>query len=275
VTSRDGAVIHDFMTNLARCGYRIELVHSRVEGQLATAELLASIRTFRTRPIDVLVVIRGGGSLESLLPFNNEALVREIASFPVPVIAGIGHDKDVPLMALAADVMVSTPTAVTALLNESWNSARHALSLSENRLHAQFRNALSQTRAEVIALGRDIRDGFQSVFTAFTEMERAVSAGMGSIRTAIVQARKDAHRYALEMLRLFKTSIATHKQEVQLYEATISAHDPMRQLKLGYSIVRSGGTVVRSVKDVKIGSDLDIYLADGTVETKVSTISKE
>ena len=66
--------------------------------------------------IEALVIIRGGGSLESLQAFNNEALVREVIDFPVPVIAGIGHDQDVPLMALAADYMTSTPTAAAHLL---------------------------------------------------------------------------------------------------------------------------------------------------------------
>ena len=73
--------------------------------------------------IEALVIIRGGGSLESLQAFNNEALVREVIDFPVPVIAGIGHDQDVPLMALAADYMTSTPTAAAHLLSRSWEEA--------------------------------------------------------------------------------------------------------------------------------------------------------
>jgi exodeoxyribonuclease VII large subunit len=103
-----------------------------VEGAQAAQPLLAAIRAMReiadgTRSrsagIEALVIIRGGGSLESLQAFNNEALVREIIDFPVPVIAGIGHDQDVPLMALAADYMTSTPTAAAHLLSRSWEEA--------------------------------------------------------------------------------------------------------------------------------------------------------
>ena len=138
VTSRDGAVIHDFLNNLGRYGFKITLIDTRVEGQQATKDLLLAIKTFKSEPIDVLVIIRGGGSLESLQAFNNEALVHEILNFPVPIIAGIGHDKDVPLLALAADMMVSTPTAAAHLLTESWDAARAQLNQSESIIMNQF-----------------------------------------------------------------------------------------------------------------------------------------
>ena len=123
ITSREGAVIHDFVNNLGKFGYEVNVVDSRVEGQQAIKSLIEAIHTLKKKDIEVLVMIRGGGSLESLQAFNNEALVREVVDFPVPVIAGIGHDKDIPLVALAADFMVSTPTAVTHLINRSWQEA--------------------------------------------------------------------------------------------------------------------------------------------------------
>lgn len=124
VTSEKGAVIHDFMNNLGHFGFEIVFIDSKVEGVAATEDILRGVRTLRSKPIDVLVMIRGGGSLESLQAYNNETLVREIASFPVPVIAGIGHDQDVPLMALAADAMCSTPTATAVLLTKPWLEAK-------------------------------------------------------------------------------------------------------------------------------------------------------
>ena len=125
ITSETGAVIHDFLNNLGKYGYQISFVNSRVEGQIAVQGLLLAITYFSGKEIDVLVIIRGGGSLESLQAFNNEALVRKIADFKIPVICGIGHDKDVSLASLAADKAVSTPTAVTALLNRAWEKAIH------------------------------------------------------------------------------------------------------------------------------------------------------
>lgn len=123
VTSREGAVIHDFNNNLGKFGFIVSIIDSRVEGQAALKDLHAAIKTMWKQDIQVLVVIRGGGSLESFQAFNNETLVREIADFPVPVIAGIGHDKDLPLLALAADCVASTPTAAAHILNHSWEEA--------------------------------------------------------------------------------------------------------------------------------------------------------
>ncbi len=86
ITSQSGAAIGDFLTNLGKFGFKVFHIDSRVEGQMATQELIASVRTFKDKNIDVLVMIRGGGSLESFLPFNNESLIREIVNFPAPVL---------------------------------------------------------------------------------------------------------------------------------------------------------------------------------------------
>jgi exodeoxyribonuclease VII large subunit len=132
ITSMKGAVIHDFENNLGKFGFKVNVIDSRVEGAQAAPSILAAIHAMREMVedegsrgtgIEALVIIRGGGSLESLQAFNNEALVREVMNFPVPVIAGIGHDQDVPLMALAADYMTSTPTAAAHLLSRSWEEA--------------------------------------------------------------------------------------------------------------------------------------------------------
>ena len=132
ITSLKGAVIHDFENNLGKFGFKVNVIDARVEGAQAVPSLLAAIHAMREMVedegsrgtgIEALVIIRGGGSLESLQAFNNEALVREVINFPVPVIAGIGHDQDVPLMALAADYMTSTPTAAAHVLGRSWEEA--------------------------------------------------------------------------------------------------------------------------------------------------------
>lgn len=123
ISSKEGAALGDFTANLGRYGFEVLFIDSRVEGQPALADLLAAVRAMREQAIDVLVIIRGGGSLESLQAFNNERFVREVAGFPVPVIAGIGHEKDVPLAALVADVMVSTPTAAAHRIASSWDEA--------------------------------------------------------------------------------------------------------------------------------------------------------
>src|SRR3989338_3633897 len=123
ITSKQGAVWSDFLSNIGKHGFKIKLIDSRVEGAEAILDLLSAIKIFKKQDIEVLVIMRGGGSFESLQAFNNELLVREVAGFPVPVIAAIGHDKDVPLISLAADLEVSTPSIAAITLSESWKEA--------------------------------------------------------------------------------------------------------------------------------------------------------
>ena len=230
ITSRDGAVIHDFVNNLGKFGFEILLVDSRVEGQQATKSLLDSVKTLRDKKIEVLVIIRGGGSLESLQAFNNEALIREIVDFPVPVIAGIGHDQDVPLLALAADYMTSTPTAAAHLLNQSWEEAY-------SKIRA-FANILNRIPAEIRRISEDIN------------------------RTWLITTE------------FLESRIKDIRQTLAMTEQMIKLNDPTRQLKLGYSIARLGGKIVRDTSGLKKGDVLEIQLGKGEIETEVKNIKK-
>lgn len=229
ITSKTGAVIHDFLNNIGKFGYHIQFIDSRVEGQLAVADLLAAVRSFRNKDIDVLVIIRGGGSLESLLAFNNETLVREIARFPKPVMCGIGHDKDMPLVALAADMAVSTPTAVTRALDSSWEQALNRVRLAEREIFGSYQETLQRRR---------------QVLERFLAFPKYFSIALQTTRNTILQ-----------------------------YEKAIVAHNPERQLKLGYSIARVRGKIVRSIRDAHAGDPLDLALADGMIGAEVKEVT--
>ncbi len=147
ITSLKGAVMADFSNNLGKFGFKVKIIDSRVEGQTAVADLLSSIRTFRKENIEVLVIMRGGGSLEALQAFNNEILVREVVNFPVPVIAAIGHDKDVPLVSLAADLEVSTPSIAAITISESWKEAILFLERYEKDIIGNYEDVLNNIKA--------------------------------------------------------------------------------------------------------------------------------
>jgi exodeoxyribonuclease VII large subunit len=237
ITSLKGAVIHDFENNLGKFGFKVNVIDSRVEGAQAAPPLLAAIRAMREMVddagsrgtgIEALVIIRGGGSLESLQAFNNEALVREVINFPVPVIAGIGHDQDVPLMALAADYMTSTPTAAAHLLGRSWEEARVKLQ--------QFTGILIRVEQEIKRIRADLTMALSSV------LDHA--------------ARR----------------IENAKEQLLSAEKFIKLNDPRRQLKLGYSITRQHGKILRSSRGINIGDALSVEFSDGTIGSKVNEI---
>jgi exodeoxyribonuclease VII large subunit len=230
ITSLKGAVIHDFENNLGKFGFVVNVVDARVEGQQALVSLLDSFAALRKiaeeddgRGLDALVVIRGGGSLESLQAFNNEAIVRAIVEFPVPVIAGIGHDKDVPLAALAADYMTSTPTAAAHLLNRSWEEA-YAKVYQLNSVFVRMQQELKRIR---------------------TDLDIALAT----------------------MIDSTASRIKWMAEQIDYAERFIKLNNPKRQLKLGYSIARKDGKILRSAGSVKPGDDLETEFADGTVRS--------
>ncbi len=232
VTSMKGAVIHDFLNNLGKFGFRVRAADARVEGQQAITSLMAAVEAMRAEAeagrIEVLAILRGGGSLESLQGFNNEALVRAIVDFPVPVIAGIGHDKDVPLAALAADFMVSTPTAAAHLVSRSWEEAYAKV--------REFAGLLNRIPLEI---------------------ERARNA-------AAAQWEALASRFA--------RALADARATLALAAQAAAHNDPARQLSLGYSIARANGRVVRSVKGRAEGDILELQVKDGSLDAAIKNI---
>lgn len=167
ITSKAGAVINDFTSNIGKFGYKIFFVDSKVEGQDAVKDLLLAVATLKKEKIDVLVIMRGGGSLESFLAFNNEALVRAVADFPVPVLTGIGHDKDIPLVALTSDKNVSTPTAVANLLNSSWIEALGLVRLAEQKI--EIKSGIKRISDLLVREGKDLIQGFLMQIHRFEE----------------------------------------------------------------------------------------------------------
>lgn len=222
ITAKQGAVLADFLSNLGKYGFKIKMIDSRVEGQGAVEDLISAIKTFKNQDIEALVIMRGGGSLESMLAFNNELLVREVVNFKAPVIAAIGHHKDEPLAALAADLAVSTPSIAATTLTEPW---RQADFLVETAL-----NVFLQKLDNIIKNGK----------ISLENAEEGLIFG-------------------------FKSLVSRISRQLENSAKIIFLNNPERQLKLGYSIARSGGKIIRKLKDTAIGENIDLKVSDGTI----------
>ncbi|MFH1462527.1 MAG: exodeoxyribonuclease VII large subunit [bacterium] len=274
ITSKQGAVIHDFLNNIGKYGFKIQMIDSRVEGQEAIKDLLSAIRTFKKKSIDVLVVIRGGGSLESLQPFNNEALVKEIVDFPIPIIAGIGHDKDAPLFTLAADVSESTPTAVANLLNESWEQAASLLEGRKRNVIISYENILESANL-LMGQSADAICGIKDlIFDKYKEIETALKFFFQAFKNTLQNSKSNLKNSRIKSVFGFNSLLSMVKQQLEHSEEIVNLCNPDTQLKLGYSIARCGGRLIRSIRDTKIGEDVDIRVADGTIISKVKKIAK-
>ncbi len=269
ITSKSGAVINDFLSNIGKFGYEILFVDSKVEGQDAIRDLLLAMHTLEKKDIDVLVIMRGGGSLESFVAFNNEALVRAVASFPVPVLTGIGHDKDAPLVSLVSDLNVSTPTAVTHILNKSWNEVLSRTSLLEEKLFSTFSAQLKESHFMIENSGMSIERSFDALFETFKNAERTVISSALQIERSIARMFERIDDYTKDIVQSFVRMQERVEGHLKESLTALQYANPERQLSQGYSIIKNKGKVIKNATDVSTGDELEITLACGTIQSKV------
>jgi len=295
ITSLKGVVIHDFTTNLERRGYELVVIDSRVEGKDAIHDLGASLRTFEKKDIDLLVIMRGGGSWESLQAFNTESVVRMIAEFPIPVLTGIGHDVDVTLSELVADKGASTPTAVAKTINEPWKILQRWLQGAETKTFSRLEQEIISKKRDVetaegkiikqygqtlrnseVSLEKDLRkinrnfqnlnkqaDIFQSYFRKISQM---TNQNLDSIKQSIDTYSKSTSSY-------IQHSQEATRKNLNFQGKTIELYNPESSLKRGYSILYQNNKIVRSIKDISIGGSISTQIADGKIDSSITHIT--
>ncbi|WP_298667240.1 exodeoxyribonuclease VII large subunit [uncultured Methanofollis sp.] len=243
VTSPSGAVLHDIENVLSR-RYPVEILLSptAVQGETAHLEIAEAIRR-ADGLADVLIVARGGGSFEDLFPFNRPEVVRAIAACTTPVISAVGHEVDVTLADLAADLRAPTPSAAAELAVPDRADLRAGLEGERRRLQDAVLGRVERCRGDLDALsfrfrpervGRRVEEERQRL----ADLEERMRRGYGG-RTA-------QERLALAGLA-----------------ARLAASDPLAPVRRGYVLVRRGGEVVRSAGSIAAGDRLDLRFADG------------
>lgn len=276
ITSSAGAAMGDFMMNLGSFGFKIKFINSSVEGKQAVFDLISAVKSFgKMKGVDILVIIRGGGSLESLQAFNNETLVREIKKLNMPVVCGVGHEKDISLVSLASDLAVSTPTAAARAVRESWEKAIEKLSRSESLIINSFEKYLNGLKNKMERLSYDISGEFEKILQRFSSAENRFLKIVENINYAIESARRTIKNSANLIFFNYSRNITDAKNKINFLENVIGANNPERQLKLGYSIVSLESKIIRTVKQVKKGDILSIKLSDGKIESEAKRVLRE
>jgi exodeoxyribonuclease VII large subunit len=160
LTGADAAARGDLISSIAARypAARVVVCETRVQGRGAPAAIIASLRALAAHAeVDVVVLARGGGSFEDLLPFSNEAVVRAVAACDVPVVSAVGHEQDTPLCDLAADVRAATPTAAAALVVPDAVELRAALDAARRRLELAVRGRLERDAERLSATAQRLR----------------------------------------------------------------------------------------------------------------------
>lgn len=274
ITSQEGAALGDFTMNLTRVGFQVQLYPTLVEGKRAVFEIIKAIEYFNEHPerYDVLVIVRGGGSLESLQAFNTEALVQSVKNSTVPVLAGIGHERDVSLAALAADMMVSTPTATAKYLSASWDEARQLIGREELFLKTISERVVADVQSRLETLEAGLHGALETVLERVRQAEQWFQEKLVLLPEYLRQLDEKLEQYFSiwelrfgEFLYRTRTALITATEKVEQY-------NPMRVLQLGYSLIRKDGKLLRRARDVRAGECIDMVLGSGRIEGEVKRV---
>jgi exodeoxyribonuclease VII large subunit len=261
VTSPTGAAIADFLECLFGRwrGSEVIVVPSRVQGAGAAEELATALATAaRLVPaVDCIALVRGGGSLEDLWSFNEEVLVRAIAAAPIPVVCGVGHEIDVTLADLAADVRALTPTDAAA-----------RVAPDGRRLAADVAGAAERLRS---ALARRVE-------TARDRLRQLAGSRIFADPTRIVRDRRDAtDQQVVRLARQARVAVSRGRERLGAATARLEAGSPLRLLARGWSATFRDGdpSALRSVAGLRVGDPLVTRLADGQILSRLESIAPD
>ena len=298
ITSPTGAAVRDVVRVLRRRFYNVHLTlyPVRVQGEGAAAEMVRALQFFnRQKTVDVLILARGGGSLEDLWPFNEEALARAIADSTIPVISGVGHETDFTIADFVADVRASTPSAAAELVVQTRREFDKHI--------ADLRTALAdQMRYRILVLSRRVhefagRRGFRRPLDLLRQQrqraDEMTSRLAHGLRANVQRSRKrftTAHirivsfdfrmKVAALRLRLEKRSselgtrserlLRLKRERLDRVRLLLEERSPLRVLERGYAIATdAAGNVLRDVAQVALGAPVSVQLARGRLTTEV------
>jgi exodeoxyribonuclease VII large subunit len=258
VTSPTGAAIHDFLQVLRRRwrGVDVLVIPARVQGEGAAQEIVAGIKLahrLSPRP-DVLVVGRGGGSMEDLWSFNEEPVVRAIAASKIPTVSAVGHEIDVTLADLAADVRALTPSEAAERIAPAADEISARVRAYQQRLrHAAHRRImLLRARFDGIAAQRPFRRPFDLIHDRSRQLDELSMHGTSAM-----------HR----MMREYEGRLAT-------IAGKVDSLSPLAVLARGYTITQDArtGEVVRKASRLRVGQSIMTRFAEGTAVSKVESV---
>ncbi|MHB8302621.1 MAG: exodeoxyribonuclease VII large subunit [Acidobacteriaceae bacterium] len=304
ITSPHGAVIHDILNVLARrhANVQVLLYPVVVQGEAATAEIVEALAWFQHHPgADVLVLARGGGSLEDMAAFNSEAVARAIAGSAVPVLSAVGHETDFTIADFVADLRAPTPSAAAELLTDAqYRVGEHLQALSARleraaryqRMRAQERFA----RLDASAVFARLQHGLARRQQRVDELRFRLESAWDRLRVAtaqrlqLIQARllqQDVrrqlalHRERLRSLQIAlvqAASVPIERRRTRVNRANdrLTALSPLAVLERGYALAyASDGELVKNSKRLHAGDELRLRFAHGSADARVAGVEKE
>ncbi|MEX0932231.1 MAG: exodeoxyribonuclease VII large subunit [Candidatus Saccharimonadales bacterium] len=256
VTSLDSEAHTDFMEILNQrwSGVEVKAAHVQVQGEKAPSQIVGAIKYFNElpKPMDILVVTRGGGSLEDLQAFNTEEVTRAVATSRTPTIVGVGHEANVSLADLAADKRAATPTDAARLVVPE---------------KTEVLNGIDYKQRQIITAVQGLLEGWQyKIRHSMQVINHAVSPA---------NLRQQVNMLEQKLITSHKSAINQTKQNLLALTRTLKNLDPQTLLERGYGIARVDGQILKDASQVSMGDFVMLQLAKGKLNTEVRKIEDD
>ena len=301
LTSESGAVIQDIQTTVARRFPIVQLVlyPTVVQGVHAVNSILKNLNLVEQEDYDVVIIGRGGGSIEDLWAFNEEPVVRRVAELSIPVISSVGHETDTTLIDFVSDMRAATPTAAAEIATPVLMEIHQQLRNLQTRLEQALSRQLQIKRERMQALANaSIFQNPERIYQVYQQRVDQLEMRLQQIMQQSVQQKrqqlvKNQHRLelgspsrrvqtekqALQYLakRLEQAQGQLMKDKKQQFQRAIQQLDLLSPLKImnrGYGILQQEETIIKSVDQLEVNQELTIQLVDGTVRSKVTSVEK-
>ena len=301
LTSESGAVIQDIQTTVARRFPIVQLVlyPTVVQGVHAVNSILKNLDLVEQEDYDVVIIGRGGGSIEDLWAFNEEPVVRRVAQLSIPVISSVGHETDTTLIDFVSDMRAATPTAAAEIATPVLMEIHQQLRNLQTRLEQALSRQLQIKRERMQALANaSIFQNPERIYQVYQQRVDQLEMRLTQMMQQSVQQKrqqlvKNQHRLelaspsrrvqtekqALQYLakRLEQAQGQLMKDKKQQFQRVIQQLDLLSPLKImnrGYGILQQEETIIKSVDQLEVNQELTIQLVDGTVRSKVTSVEK-
>lgn len=275
ITSPRAAALRDVAVTLARRAPNLLCViyPCLVQGAGAAEQIAEAVRIAGERAeCDLLLVVRGGGSLEDLWPFNDELVARAIAASPIPVIAGIGHETDTTIADLAADRRAATPTAAAEIASAGWFEAAGRIGSLANAMLSAMHRGIERRMQRIDLLTKQLVHPAERLALVRQRLAHLASRLSGAGERNASERRQCLGDLRLRLSRT-QPNLERRRTHLERLAASLGALNPRAALARGYALVRTpDGQLVRSHRQLASGLALNLHFAEGGAEAIVSRI---
>lgn len=276
ISSATAAGYGDFCNQLSDNDYgfvfQTELFTAVMQGERVEESVIAALDRINDRidDFDVVVIIRGGGGTADFSGFDTLALAENVANFPLPIITGIGHDRDECVLDMVSNTRVKTPTAAAALLIDNLARVYTFLQDAQNAIVNNIEHALDYEKMRLDRLVRQIPLLFSMVKTKEEARLENAAMALRSASDACLQSKRLAYTTVVRLLHNVQGHLLDdYRNHLKQLELQLRTLDPKRMLRYGYSITRINGHAIRDAKELKPGSEIETTLEKGTIKSIV------